>query len=109
MKTVIVYADPDENSFNAAIVKYVAMALKDSGKSYTVIDLYADQFDPVLKAGDEKKRTDMKRDAETKRYRKLMKEADHLIFIYPLWWGGVPAIMKGFFEQSTCRRRSLYI
>lgn len=54
MKTVIVYANPDENSFNAAIVKYVAMALKDSGRSYTVIDLYADQFDPVLKVGDEK-------------------------------------------------------
>ncbi|ASF28094.1 MULTISPECIES: NAD(P)H-dependent oxidoreductase [Bacillus amyloliquefaciens group] len=99
MKTVIVYANPDENSFNAAIVKYVAMALKDSGRSYTVIDLYADQFDPVLKVGDEKKRTDMNRDAETKKYRKLMKEADHLIFIYPLWWGGVPAILKGFFDK----------
>ena len=53
MKTVIVYANPDENSFNAALVKYVVMALKDS-KSYTVIDLYADQFDPVLKYGGEK-------------------------------------------------------
>ncbi|MEC1924596.1 NAD(P)H-dependent oxidoreductase [Bacillus velezensis] len=99
MKTVIVYANPDENSFNAALVKYVAMALKDSGQSYTVIDLYADQFDPVLKYGGEKKRSDMNRDAETKKYRKLMKEADHLIFIYPLWWGGVPAIMKGFFDR----------
>lgn len=99
MKTVIVYANPDENSFNAALVKYVVMALKDSGKSYTVIDLYADQFDPVLKYGGEKKRSDMNRDAETKKYRKLMKEADHLIFIYPLWWGGVPAIMKGFFDR----------
>ncbi|MEC2285992.1 NAD(P)H-dependent oxidoreductase [Bacillus velezensis] len=99
MKTVIVYANPDENSFNAALVKYVAMALKDSCQSYTVIDLYADQFDPVLKYGGEKKRSDMNRDAETKKYRKLMKEADHLIFIYPLWWGGVPAIMKGFFDR----------
>ncbi|MCC9265769.1 NAD(P)H-dependent oxidoreductase [Bacillus velezensis] len=99
MKTVIVYANPDENSFNAALVKYVSMALKDSGQSYTVIDLYADQFDPVLKYGGEKKRSDMNRDAETKKYRKLMKEADHLIFIYPLWWGGVPAIMKGFFDR----------
>ncbi|MED3658316.1 NAD(P)H-dependent oxidoreductase [Bacillus velezensis] len=99
MKTVIVYANPDENSFNAALVKYVVMALKDSGKSYTVIDLYADQFDPVLKYGGEKKRSDMNWDAETKKYRKLMKEADHLIFIYPLWWGGVPAIMKGFFDR----------
>ena len=100
MKTVIVYANPDENSFNAALVKYVVMALKDSGRSYTVIDLYADQFDPVLKYGGEKKRSDMNRDAETKKYRKLMKEADHLIFIYPLWWGGVPAIMKGFFDKG---------
>ncbi len=41
----------------------------------------------------------MNRDAETKKYRKLMKEADHLIFIYPLWWGGVPAIMKGFLTE----------
>ncbi|KXZ23539.1 NADPH dehydrogenase [Bacillus nakamurai] len=99
MNTVIVYANPDQNSFNAAILKYVKMALKDSAQKYTVIDLYADQFDPVLRYGGEKRRSDMSRDAETKKYRKLMKEADHLILIYPLWWGGVPAILKGFFDR----------
>lgn len=39
MNTVIVYANPDQNSFNAAILKYVKMALKDSAQKYTVIDL----------------------------------------------------------------------
>ena len=32
-------------------------------------------------------------------YRDLVTWADHLIFIYPIWWGGMPAILKGFVDR----------
>ncbi|TAI52161.1 NAD(P)H-dependent oxidoreductase [Bacillus paralicheniformis] len=92
MQTAVLYAHPNPNSFNGAILNQVIKALED-------IDLYKDRFDPVLLFDEKKRRSDMKRDPETAEYRRSVKNADHLIFIYPLWWGGMPAMMKGFIDR----------
>ncbi|MFB6500215.1 NAD(P)H-dependent oxidoreductase [Bacillus haynesii] len=99
MQTAVIYAHPNPNSFNGAILHQVIRALEDGKHSYDVIDLYKDRFDPVLLFDEKKRRSDMKRDPETAEYRRIVKNADHLIFIYPLWWGGMPAIMKGFIDR----------
>ncbi|MCY8010750.1 NAD(P)H-dependent oxidoreductase [Bacillus haynesii] len=99
MQTAVIYAHPNPNSFNGAILHQVIKALEDGKHSYDVIDLYKDRFDPVLLFDEKKRRSDMKRDPETAEYRRIVKNADHLIFIYPLWWGGMPAIMKGFIDR----------
>ncbi|WP_105979156.1 NAD(P)H-dependent oxidoreductase [Bacillus paralicheniformis] len=99
MQTAVIYAHPNPNSFNGAILNQVIKALEDGKHSYDVIDLYRDRFDPVLLFDEKKRRSDMKRDPETAEYRRIVKNADHLIFIYPLWWGGMPAIMKGFIDR----------
>ncbi len=99
MQTAVIYAHPNPNSFNGAILNQVIKALEDGKHSYDVIDLYKDRFDPVLLFDEKKRRSDMKRDPETAEYRRIVKNADHLIFIYPLWWGGMPAIMKGFIDR----------
>ncbi|WP_043925922.1 NAD(P)H-dependent oxidoreductase, partial [Bacillus haynesii] len=91
MQTAVIYAHPNPNSFNGAILHQVIRALEDGKHSYDVIDLYKDRFDPVLLFDEKKRRSDMKRDPETAEYRRIVKNADHLIFIYPLWWGGMPA------------------
>ncbi|MCY8216212.1 NAD(P)H-dependent oxidoreductase [Bacillus haynesii] len=99
MQTAVIYAHPNPNSFNGAILNQVIKALEDGKHSYDVIDLYIDRFDPVLLFDEKKRRSDMKHDPETAEYRRIVKNADHLIFIYPLWWGGMPAIMKGFIDR----------
>ncbi|MEK5096965.1 NAD(P)H-dependent oxidoreductase [Bacillus sp. FSL W8-0848] len=99
MEVAVIYAHPNPNSFNGAILKEVKKALEDGNHSYTVIDLYKERFDPVLVFNEKKRRSDMKDDPETAEYRKIMKNADHLILIYPLWWGGMPAILKGFIDR----------
>jgi len=99
MQTAVIYAHPNPNSFNGAILNQVIKALEDGKHFYDVIDLYRDRFDPVLLFDEKKRRSDMKRDPETAEYRRIVKNADHLIFIYPLWWGGMPAIMKGFIDR----------
>lgn len=99
MRVLIIYAHPNPNSFNAAIRENVERGLRDGNQTYTVIDLYAEHFDPVLVFNDTVKRRDLHRDPEMARYRELVLQADHLIFIYPVWWYGVPAILKGFFDR----------
>ncbi|UAY70343.1 NAD(P)H-dependent oxidoreductase [Bacillus paralicheniformis] len=99
MQTAVIFAHPNPNSFNGAILNQVIKALEDGKHSYDVIDLYKDRFDPVLLFDEKKRRSDMKHDPETAEYRRIVKNADHLIFIYPLWWGGMPAIMKGFIDR----------
>jgi len=42
---------------------------------------------------------DLHKDPEMAKYRDLITWADHLIFIFPIWWSGMPAILKGFIDR----------
>ncbi|WAH39346.1 NAD(P)H-dependent oxidoreductase [Alicyclobacillus dauci] len=99
MNVLIIYAHPNPNSFNAAVLAQVERALRESRHDFTVIDLYKDNFNPVLVYNDDRFRRDLKDDPETTAYRELIRAADHLILIYPVWWYGTPAILKGFFDR----------
>lgn len=99
MKVVIVYTHPNPKSFNHAIFEQVKQGLRDGNHTFEVIDLYADNFNPVLVYNEQVKRSDLINDEETVHYRKLIKQADHLIFIYPIWWYGMPAMLKGFIDR----------
>jgi len=99
MNVLIIYTHPNPNSLNHAILEQVEQGLKDGNHSYELIDLYADNFNPVLVYNEQKKRRDMENDPETAHYRELIKQADHLIFIYPIWWYAPPAMLKGFIDR----------
>ncbi len=96
MNVLVVYAHPNPKSFNAAILLQVERGLHEGGHTFTVVHLYKDNFNPVLVAHATFRRKDH---PETAYYRELLQWADHLIFIYPVWWSGTPAILKGFFER----------
>lgn len=99
MNVLVIYAHPNPGSFNNALLQQVTRGLKDSNHDFTVIDLYKENFNPVLVYGGSITRRDLKNDMEASHYRELIGQADHLIFIYPIWWYGVPAILKGFFDR----------
>lgn len=99
MNVLIIYAHPNPSSFNGAILEHVQKGLEETNHSVTLLDLYKEQFDPVLVFNEEKKRRDLLNEEETKRYRELVQKADILLFIYPIWWWGMPAILKGFIDQ----------
>ncbi|TGA96225.1 flavodoxin family protein [Sporolactobacillus shoreae] len=99
MNVLIIYAHPNPKSFNHAVLEQVQKGLGESHHEVSVIDLYQEGFDPVLIFNEKRKRRDMKNDPEMARYRDLVKKADHYIFIYPVWWYGLPAILKGFFDR----------
>lgn len=99
MNVLIIYAHPNPSSFNAAILENVQKGLQKTNHFVTLLDLYKEQFNPVLIFNEDKRRRDLVYEEETAKYRKLIKEADFFIFIYPIWWWGIPAILKGFIDR----------
>lgn len=115
MNTLIVYANPEPTSFSAALKNAAVEALSACGHTVVVSDLYAENFNPVagrhdfktvadpgrfhyqqeqLKASQEQGFCD-----ELAREQQRVANADLFIFVYPLWWGGMPAILKGWFDR----------
>lgn len=98
MNSLIIYAHPDKKSFNASILKTVQENLSHQHDVKT-LDLYEEEFDPVLRFDAIHRRRDLVNDVAMKHYRDLLVWADQLIFIFPTWWSGMPAILKGFIER----------
>ena len=99
MKYLIVYAHPDPGSFNRALLGAVERRLDETGDPYDVRDLYALGFDPVLTRDELAPGGAAKARGDVKRERDLVAGADALIFIYPVWWFAMPAIMKGYIDR----------
>ena len=98
MKTLIIYTYPSPTGFNAAILKEVQSNLSTKHEVKT-LDLYAENFDPILRFDQEHRRRDLHKDPEMAKYRDLITWADQLIFIFPIWWSSMPAILKGFIDR----------
>lgn len=98
MNVLIVYAHPNPKSFNHAMLESVLSGLKVAAHDVKVKDLYAEQFDPVLKAEDLEVLQTGKIPPRIQMEQDTLCWADSLIFIYPLWWFDRPAILKGWFD-----------
>lgn len=96
----IVYGHPYEKSFNHAVLEAIVDKLKEEGKEHAVMDLYADHFDPAIRAEDlslyGKGETN---DPVAKMYRDIISKTDKICFVYPIWWGCEPAIIRGFYDS----------
>ncbi|KFF08548.1 NAD(P)H-dependent oxidoreductase [Flavobacterium hydatis] len=97
MKNIlIINGHPNPASFNFALAEaYKKGALKTEVKieTITIADL---KFNPNLQFGYQK-RTELEPDL-LESWDKI-KRADHLVWIHPVWWGGLPAITKGFIDR----------
>jgi NAD(P)H dehydrogenase (quinone) len=99
MKTLIVYAHPDYESHNSLILKEVEDALKSKNSDYELIDLYKINYNPVLSKSELTGPPAGRNTDETKIFQTAVTNSDRLIFIYPVWWNTMPAILKGFFDR----------
>ncbi|MCP3910679.1 MAG: flavodoxin family protein [Actinomycetia bacterium] len=71
------------------------------GHEVDVIDLYADGFDPRMSTAEHEayETDDSIVDPLARHYANLVETCEAMVFVYPTWWGGVPAILKGWFEK----------
>lgn len=100
MRALIVYCHPSPDSFCAAVRDVVLARVHASGAEARVIDLYAEGFDPVLSAADWRTYGDHPANmAPVLAHCAALHWADTLIFVYPTWWYGLPALMKGWLDR----------
>lgn len=96
----ILFTHPWHGSFNKAILDTVTAKLDKENKQYQVIDLVKDNFNPVMQEADLRLYSAGKAaDPLVDKYQKMLEESDEVIFIYPMWWGMMPADLKGFFDK----------
>ncbi len=99
MNHLIIYAHPNPASFSNAIAETVKNKSVANGDQIDVIDLYADNFNPVLSGADFMSFQQGKIPEDIAAYQEKIKWADHMTFVYPVWWNQMPAMMKGFIDR----------
>lgn len=95
-KILIINGHPDKESFCTALAEAYRRGARSAGadtREITIADL---DFNPNLRFG-YRKRTDLEPDL-LEAWEKIQ-WADHLVWVYPVWWASVPAIMKGFLDR----------
>ncbi len=95
-KILIINGHPDAESFNAALSAAYKTGAQKSGAEIREINIRELDFNPNLQFG-YRKRTELEPDLLEAQ--DSLKWADHLVWIYPVWWGSVPAVMKGFLDR----------
>ena len=100
MKHLIIYSHLNPDSFTKAIVDKVEKVSKEKGDEVKIIDLYGEQFNPILEFPDiEYMFMGKEVPGDVKKYQELVTWADHLTVTYPLWWAQMPAMLKGFIDR----------
>lgn len=99
-KVLIVYAHPAaENSLNAAIRDRVVETLREAGAEVRIKDLVREGFDPVIREDEWVKGFQGVVPEECVSAQQEILWADGLVFVFPAWNFGVPAILKGYIDR----------
>ena len=101
MRALVIYCHPVEGSLCSAMRDAAIRGLKVGGHEVSVIDLAADDFDPVMSARDWEKYMNREIDdsPEIVPYLELVQRSEILVLVYPTWWSGLPAQLKGWLER----------
>ena len=102
MRVVVIVSHPSERSFTKAVCAAAVRGLERAGHEVTTLDLHAMGFQPAMTAderhayhGDEPIV-----DPLVAQSAHAVKEAEALVFVYPTWWSGLPAMLKGWLEKT---------
>lgn len=100
MKHLIIFAHPNnQQSFNKAILEQVIQASQSLNVETQVRDLYSLNFNPVLSWSELQAATQKITPTEIQYEQQLIDQSDLITLIYPLWWMGFPAILKGYLDR----------
>jgi NAD(P)H dehydrogenase (quinone) len=100
VRVLVIYCHPVAESFAAAAHATVLQALDAGGHEVMDVDLYAEGFDPVMSRQD---RLDYQNTARNirpvRKYDDQLTAAEAIVLVYPAWWYGMPAMLKGYFDR----------
>jgi len=97
MKNVLIISGhPDSASFDHALAVEYREGAITAGAQVSLLELGKLQFDPILHHG---YKIVQPLEPDLIRAQQLIKAADHIVVVYPSWWGSTPALLKGFFDR----------
>lgn len=97
MKNVLVIlGHPRKESLCGALAEKYQSGAKKAGHTIETIQLGSLKFDPILRSGYE---VSQALEPDLEKAQQLIDWADHLVFVYPTWWGAFPALLKGFIDR----------
>lgn len=104
MRALVITAHPSPTSFCVALASQAAEALRQGGAQVDLCNLYAETFDPVLSSDAYRRYLDAPANREgVEGYVERLLAAQILVFVFPVWHDGPPAILKGFFDRVFLR------
>ncbi len=95
-KILIINGHPDKDSLCNEFAESYRRGVETSSADCILVNLIDLDFDPILRYG-YRQRTELEPDLLN--IQKEIQNADHLVFVYPTWWGTYPALLKGFIDR----------
>jgi NAD(P)H dehydrogenase (quinone) len=95
----VILAHPDEDSFNAAVARAWCEAVRACGHEAELRDLYRLCFNPVLKPSEQPRPDRYAMSNDVAAELAAIENADVFVLVYPVWFGGPPAILKGYIDR----------
>ncbi|HXP05433.1 MAG TPA: NAD(P)H-dependent oxidoreductase [Stellaceae bacterium] len=100
MRVLVLFAHPLADSFAAALHRSVVSALREVGHEVDDCDLYATGFDPMMTAAERRAHNTPNPDlSAVEHHVERLRAADAVVLCFPVWWYGMPAILKGYFDR----------
>jgi len=98
VKIAIIYAYPPDALAGSKILQKIKETLQQRNIEYVLFDLYAQNFNPVL-SKEEHRQYGSYISYDIAKIQAELKKAQIFVFVYPVWWSGPPAILKGFVDR----------
>lgn len=95
-KVTIINGHPNKKSFNFGVAEAYKNGAIEAGAEVKEIIITDLNFNPNLQFGYQKR---MELEPDLLKAWEMIQWADHLVWIHPVWWGGLPALMKGFIDR----------
>jgi NAD(P)H dehydrogenase (quinone) len=100
MRVLVIFAHPLGDSYAATLRDTVVAALEAGAHTVDLCDLYQEDFDPILSAQEWRDYENTSENTRAvSRHVERLRHAEGIIFVFPSWWYGMPAILKGYFDR----------
>ncbi len=95
-RILVILGHPKSDSFCGALANSYVEGAKEAGNEVQLISLGNLSFDPVLHNG---YATIQELEPDLVAGQTAITSAQHIVFVYPIWWGAMPALLKGFVDR----------
>lgn len=95
-RVMVLLGHPGQQSFCAALAERYVTAAQQAGHEVRLCRLADLQFNPILHEGYQQIQA---LEPDLQQAQADIRWAEHLVWVFPIWWGGVPALLKGFLDR----------